>query len=230
MPGPLAADPDPDPPALDTFAPDRRTVLRGAALTLVGLAGCATEGTGTDPDSGGDQPTNAEATTTTAESASPADETASTTTDRGEPTTDGREPTSDERETTSDGTATPEYDLREANVTAVEFERSNDAYRFSVTLYHDDDGEEGYADWWQVESLDGDRLGRRDLAHPHSTDPFTRSGTIEVPEDLTCVVVRGHDQTHGYGGRAMLVNLDSGETGGVEQGSEPSSFDESDCP
>jgi hypothetical protein len=44
------------------------------------------------------------------------------------------------------------------------------------------------------------------------------------------VVVRGHDQTHEYGGQAMLVNLDSGATRAVDQGPESQSFDASDCP
>jgi len=46
--------------------------------------------------------------------------------------------------------------------------------RFEVTLYHDD-GEHGYANWWQVESLDGERLGRRDLLHAHGTPPASWS-------------------------------------------------------
>ena len=69
-------------------------------------------------------------------------------------------------------------------------------------------GDDGYANWWQVERLDGSRLGRRDLLHAHSQQPFTRSETIDVPDDVTCVVVRGHDQTHEYGGVAMLVKRD----------------------
>nr|WP_246286563.1 hypothetical protein [Natronomonas gomsonensis] len=135
-------------------------------------------------------------------------------------------------EATDTNTATDEsgLDLREANVIGVEAERVDGGYRFSVTLYHDDDGEEGYANWWQLETLDGDRLGRRDLAHSHGTREFTRFSTVEIPENVDCVVVRGHDQTHGYGGRAVLFALDSGATRGVQQGSEPTTFDESDCP
>jgi hypothetical protein len=133
-----------------------------------------------------------------------------------------------------DGTGTGDLDLAEANVTGVETERQEDTasgttWRFSVTLYHDDDGEGGYANWWQVETLDGEKLGRRKLLHAHSTDPFTRSETIEVPEDVSCVVVRGHDQTHGYGGSVMLVSFDSGMRA-VNQGSEKQSFETSDCP
>jgi hypothetical protein len=112
-------------------------------------------------------------------------------------------------------------DLREANVTAVEFERSNGAYRFSVTLYHDDDGEEGYANWWQVETTEREQLGRRELLHAHGTREFTRSATVSVPDGVTAVVVRGHDQEHGYGGQAALVDLGAGTVELVRQGPEP---------
>src|SRR6056297_265137 len=118
-------------------------------------------------------------------------------------------------------TATAALDLREANVTSVAIEAQGGGdYRFDVTLYHDDDGEDGYANWWQVETLAGDRLGRRDLRHAHSTAPFTRSETIAVPDNVSCVVVRGHDQTHGYGGQAVTVAVPDGETRLVKQGSE----------
>ncbi|MFC7059061.1 hypothetical protein [Halovenus salina] len=65
---------------------------------------------------------------------------------------------------------------------------------------------------------------------PHSTQPFTRATTIEIPETVSCVVVRGHDQTHGYGGTAALVTLDSQEQRIVDQGTEPQAFDTEDCP
>jgi hypothetical protein len=121
-------------------------------------------------------------------------------------------------------------DLREANVVEVAFDRGDGTVRFDVTLYHDDDGEAEYANWWQVETLDGDRLGRRELLHAHSTAPFTRSETIEIPDGVTCVVIRGHDQIHGYGGQTALVNLESGKTILVRQGAERRSFDASACP
>ena len=123
-----------------------------------------------------------------------------------------------------------DLDLREANVTDVTVTADGEAYDFSVELYHDDDGEDGYADWWQIERRDGTRLGRRELTHAHSTAPFTRSETVDVPSEVECVVVRGHDQTHGYGGRAMVVTLDSGATRAVDQGSDPDTFEGVDCP
>lgn len=129
----------------------------------------------------------------------------------------------------ADGTSTSradDLDLREANVVAVATEFQEDgSYRFEVTLYHDDDGEDGYADWWQVERLDGTQLGRRTLRHAHSTAPFTRSKTVEIPDDIDRVVVRGHDQEHDYGGQAAVVSLDDGETQFVRQGSQRDRID-----
>lgn len=118
-----------------------------------------------------------------------------------------------------------DLDLREANVTAVNYEPlSGSGYRFSVTLIHDDAGEAGYANWWQVETTDGRLLGRRELLHAHGTREFTRSETIEIPSGTTRVVVRGHDQTHGYGGQVMIVDIETGRTETVRQGPEPRSF------
>ena len=146
--------------------------------------------------------------------------------------TDGNESgsSSDDNEpTTADDDS--ELDLREANVVSVVTDDSDGASTFTVGLHHDDAGEEGYADWWQVETLDGTQLGRRDLLHAHENNqPFERPGTIEIPDDVTCVVVRGHDQTHGYGGRAVVVNLDSGGQNAIQQGSERQTVSESDCP
>lgn len=125
---------------------------------------------------------------------------------------------------------TADLDLREANVVDVAVEREGTSVSFDVTLHHDDDGESGYANWWQVETVDGRRLGRRELAHAHSNQPFTRSGSFDIGENVSCVVVRGHDQTHEYGGQAMVVSLESGATRAVSQGSDRQSLSDADCP
>ncbi len=119
-----------------------------------------------------------------------------------------------------------QLNLAEANVTRVDYSRSGTSgnYRFNVTLYHDDDGEDGYANWWQVETLDGEQLGRRKLLHAHGTREFTRSDTIKVPEGTRFIVVRGHDENHGYGGRAAIVDLNSGGIEFVDQGVGPRNF------
>jgi hypothetical protein len=130
-----------------------------------------------------------------------------------------------------DSTGSPvDLDLREANVVGVSVQSSDGEYRFDVSLHHDDTGEDGYANWWQVERLDGTRLGRRDLLHPHEEQPFTRSETIRIPDEVDCVVVRGHDETHEYGGQAMVVTLDSGATRAVSQGRDPDAVEGAGCP
>ena len=200
-----------------TRYPSRRRLLsRWSVITLATLAGCADSGQ--ESRSGEDgQDTTDERTTRTRDTSD-----TSTSDDLGTDSTSDVE--------TTDSAGTSDLDLREANVVNVSFEEQNGTYTFDVTLHHDDDGEEGYANWWQVERLDGTRLGRRELLHAHSQQPFTRSETIEIPEDVTCVVVRGHDQTHEYGGQAIVVNLGSRETRPRDQGSERQSFDASDCP
>ena len=179
----------------------RRRILYALGASLSTLAGCTQfeveSGTETGHSDGGESEATAAATV-------PETDTAAAT---GEQAAAGQTPDAEE------------LDLREANVVGVEVsDEDGGDYRFDVTLYHDDDGEDGYANWWQVETLAGDRLGRRDLRHAHSTAPFTRSETITVPNDVGCVVVRGHDQTHEYGGQAMTVAVPSGVTRAIQQG------------
>ncbi len=104
-------------------------------------------------------------------------------------------------------------DLKEANVLEVSVEDlGGGRYRFNVTLLHDDDGEApSFADWWQVEDLDGNVLGKRILAHSHGTVPFTRSAQIEIPTNITEVLIRGHDMEHDFGGQSMRFDLRTGE-------------------
>lgn len=104
-------------------------------------------------------------------------------------------------------------DLQEANVVAVTFEAlGNGNYRFDVTLHHDDDGEApNFADYWQVEDLDGMILGKRVLTHSHNSEPFTRSEIIAIPEKISNVIVRGHDMNHGFGGQVMKIDLLTGK-------------------
>ncbi|KAB1195998.1 MULTISPECIES: hypothetical protein [Haloferax] len=198
----------------------RRTLLSSFTVALAAVAGCTSPG-------GTEDMTDDETTAATQTPDEPSDDPA-TTSETTEP--NGGTTTDDTGGGTDDtGGGSDELDLREANVMGVSLEQSGSDYRFSVTLLHDDDGEDGYANWWVVESLDGTELGRRELLHAHGTQEFTRSETIAIPEETTCVVVRGHDQTHGYGGQAMLVNLETGTMRTERQGSEPKSFADATC-
>jgi len=54
--------------------------------------------------------------------------------------------------------------------------------------------------------------------------------TVEIPSGVECVVVRGHDQTHGYGRVAAVVSVATGAVRRTDQGAEPNAFGPNDCP
>lgn len=89
-------------------------------------------------------------------------------------------------------------------------ERSNGLWRFDVTVRHNDEGWDHYADAWQVvDPQSGKILTVRVLAHPHETEqPFTRSQSgVKVPDGLTRVLVQAKCNVHGFGGSVILVDL-----------------------
>lgn len=106
-------------------------------------------------------------------------------------------------------------DLDYAQVRRVVARRASDGtWRFDVTVEHNDEGWDHYADLWQVvhpETLEV--YGERVLLHPHVNEqPFTRSQSgITIPADQTTVLVRARCETHGFGGRAVLVDLSADE-------------------
>ena len=114
----------------------------------------------------------------------------------------------------------PDYnpDLNFAQVEYVKVtEVSEDVWRFDVTVRHNDEGWEHYADAWQViDPSSGAILGERILAHPHDNEqPFTRSQSgIAIPKTLTRVLVRAKCNVHGFGGREILVDLSKEEGDG----------------
>jgi len=97
----------------------------------------------------------------------------------------------------------------EADVVDVKASCNNDLCDFSATVAHDDQGWDHYANHWRLLDADGNELGRRELAHPHENEqPFTRSlGGVEIPLDITTVVVEAHDSVHEYGGETFSVEL-----------------------
>ena len=81
-----------------------------------------------------------------------------------------------------------------------------DVYRFTVTVRHDDEGWDHYADRWDILDMEGNNLGSRVLLHPHVDEqPFTRSMTLSLPMQVKKVLVRAHDKVHGTGGAEMVV-------------------------
>ncbi len=85
-------------------------------------------------------------------------------------------------------------------VVDVDATKSGGTWRFSVTLEHPDTGWDHYADAWEVLDADGNRLGIRELAHPHVNEqPFTRSQSgIVIPDGLTTVYIRARENVDGW--------------------------------
>lgn len=96
----------------------------------------------------------------------------------------------------------------EADVIAVEVKKQGDQmYAFDVTVSHNDEGWEHYANSWEVVGPDGVVYGTRTLHHPHVNEqPFTRSKSgIKIPAEVKIITVRAHDSVHEYGGAVFTV-------------------------
>lgn len=83
------------------------------------------------------------------------------------------------------------------------------SFHFSVSVRHNDEGWDHYANKWDVVAPDGTILATRILHHPHENEqPFTRSlGGVMVPDGITTVTVQAHDSVHEYGGKTITIEL-----------------------
>ena len=91
---------------------------------------------------------------------------------------------------------------------------SNSSWSFYVTVRHNDEGWNHYANSWEVIDPDTEEIfTERILAHPHETEqPFTRSQSrIILPEGQRYVLVRAKCQLHGFEGEAVLVDMETEE-------------------
>lgn len=111
--------------------------------------------------------------------------------------------------TVSLAVATPanagDADVLEATIAAVGESR----FRIDATVAHGDTGWDHYANRWDVLTEGGRLLGTRELLHPHETEqPFTRSLTLEIPADVSRVVIRAGDSVHGdSGGKSVTIDV-----------------------
>jgi hypothetical protein len=82
----------------------------------------------------------------------------------------------------------------------------DETWTFNVTISSPYDSPERYADAWRVLAPDGTQLGIRVLLHDHAGEqPFTRSESgIEIPDDITEVLVQARDQLNGWGGTTVV--------------------------
>lgn len=87
-------------------------------------------------------------------------------------------------------------------------------WSFAVTISSPYDTPERYADGWRVIGADGTVYGTHTLTHDHAGEqPFTRTQTsVEIPRDVDEVTIEGRDLVNGFGGGAMTVSLQAGDS------------------
>ena len=97
----------------------------------------------------------------------------------------------------------------EVEIVDVRMMQGASGWTFHVTLRHDDEGWDHYADGWEVRGPDGAVLGVRTLFHPHVDEqPFTRSlSGVEIPEGVAEVTIHAHDKVHGWTASPVTVAL-----------------------
>ncbi|KJZ19565.1 hypothetical protein [Loktanella sp. S4079] len=79
----------------------------------------------------------------------------------------------------------------------------------SVTILHPDTGWDHYADGWEVLDAAGNRIGFRELFHPHVDEqPFTRSQSgIMIPQGATSIFIRTRCNVDGWSEELFEVPL-----------------------
>ncbi len=100
----------------------------------------------------------------------------------------------------------------EADVIDVVIKHSFDnVYNFDVTVKHQDEGWDHFANGWEVLSPERKVLAVRVLRHPHTKEqPFTRSMPVQIPKGISEVIIRAHDSVHEYGGCELTVSIPAG--------------------
>jgi len=91
---------------------------------------------------------------------------------------------------------------------------SDKTWNFRVTLKHDDEGWDHYANEWQVIAPDNKILATRTLYHPHVNEqPFTRGTSgVKIPATINTIRIIAKDTVHGLSTKALELNLETKET------------------
>ena len=96
----------------------------------------------------------------------------------------------------------------EVEIVKTRFEYQVGSWHVSTTLRHNDTGWSHYADAWRVVGEKGEEYGTRTLYHPHEHEqPFTRSHTIQIPDNIHIVYVEAHDKVDGWSKQRVKVDL-----------------------
>lgn len=96
-----------------------------------------------------------------------------------------------------------------AEIIDVKMTKVGMTWRMDATIQHPDTGWEHFADGWEVLDANGNRLGYRELMHPHVDEqPFTRSlSNLVFPDGTREVIVRAHCSVDGWSDKVIRVSL-----------------------
>ena len=88
--------------------------------------------------------------------------------------------------------------------------RVGETWTVSATLRHPDTGWDHYANGWEILDAKGNRLGFRELLHPHDTEqPFSRAlSGVAIPQGTTEVFIRGYCNKDGPSSQRFPLRLD----------------------
>ena len=94
-------------------------------------------------------------------------------------------------------------------VVDVSVDRAGSVWNVAVTLEHPDTGWDHYADGWEVLDEDGNRIGFRELMHPHVDEqPFTRSlRGVVIPDGTREIFIRARCSVDGWNDDAVPVAI-----------------------
>jgi hypothetical protein len=120
----------------------------------------------------------------------------------------------------NNSTKTPPGPAGETHVTGLHYKKNDGSREFFVTLDPSNSG----ADWWQVETLDGEQLARNEFGSTKTGGRFTTSKMVDIGDGVDAIVVRGHSAKGGYGGNVMLADLSEGYITLERQGQKRKSF------
>ncbi len=88
---------------------------------------------------------------------------------------------------------------------------SDKTWHFRVTLKHEDEGWDHYANEWQVIAPDNKILTTRTLYRPHIKEqPFTRGiEGVKIPTAIKTIRIIAKDTVHGLSKNALKLNLET---------------------
>lgn len=123
-------------------------------------------------------------------------------------------------------TTTPPEQGFEADVVGTEISHDGRSFTFEPFIEVNEDERSTRVRRWVVETLGGEELGSFPVEKDVDGPRFQVSGTVEVPEDVSMVVIRAEHVGNGFGGFALVVQLGDWAFRRVQQGPDRESFED----